>query len=157
MLASDARLAKAGAERLGEGMSAARFTVARASSRSAPAEWRIDIRAGHHDLISDENPHLGGQDAGPAPYELLLAALSACTSITLRMYAARKEWPLERLEVQLRYVREGEADWVEREIVLRGPLSSEQKARLGEIAERTPVTLTLKGGVEIRTELREGS
>lgn len=136
-------------------MSAARFTVARASAQTAPTDWRVDIRAGHHDLVADENPHLGGQDVGPAPYELLLAALSACTSITLRMYAARKAWPLEGVEVQLRYVREGDADWIEREIAVQGALAPEQRTRLGEIAERTPVTLTLKGGVEIRTQLRD--
>jgi putative redox protein len=136
-------------------MSAARFTIARASSKSAPVDWRTEIRAGHHDLIADEHPPQGGQDAGPAPYELVLAGLSACTSITLRMYAKRKGWPLESIEVQLRLSREDEAMWVDREIALQGPLAPEQVARLMDVAERTPVTLTLKNGVEIRTQLRE--
>ena len=93
-----------------------------------------------------------GRHAGRAPYDLVLAGLGACTAITLRMYADRKQWPLESVEVQLKTVREGDALRIERILVIAG-LDDEQKARLADIAERTPVTLSLKNGMPIRTSL----
>jgi putative redox protein len=111
---------------------------------------RIDL--GAHALSADEPPSRGGGDAGPAPYEMLLASLGACTAITLRMYADRKEWPLESLEVQLRLHGIGETLRIERVLAPIG-LDAEQAARLAEVAEKTPVTLTLKRGVPIETRL----
>jgi putative redox protein len=114
-----------------------------------------EITAGAHKLISDEPREVGGSDAGPDPYSLLLAALGACTSMTLQLYAKRKEWPLEKVEVSLRHSRihakdcetcatkEGKLSRIERYISLTGPLSDEQKARLLEIAQRCPVHQTL--------------
>jgi putative redox protein len=128
--------------------------MARAHARIAEARYRVDIRAGTHELVADEGRTLGGADAGPAPYELLLAALGACTSITLKMYAERKEWPLEALEVELAYLTSGDAMRIDRRLKVEGPLDEAQRARLAEIAERTPVTLTLKSGVEIVTTLK---
>ncbi|MEI9929091.1 MAG: OsmC family protein [Rhizomicrobium sp.] len=98
-------------------------------------------------------PKLGGADAGPAPYEYLLASLGACTAITLRMYAERKEWPLEALEVSLHYERKGDVQHIERTLHFTGALDEGQRTRLADIAERTPVTLTLKGGLAITTAL----
>jgi putative redox protein len=127
--------------------------MARAHARIGETRYRVDLKAGHHALMADEHPELGGQDAGPAPYELLLAALGACTSITLKMYAERKAWPLAGVDVGLVYVREGDAARIDRTLTLEGGLDETQRARLADIAERTPVTLTLKGGVEINTRL----
>ena len=101
--------------------------------------------------MADEPPALGGQGAGPAPYDLLLASLGACTAITLRMYADRKEWPLESLEVMLRLHGQDERR-IDRTLTISG-LDEAQKARLADVAERTPVTLTLKSGLPIDTHL----
>jgi putative redox protein len=132
--------------------------MARAHARIlAAARYRTDIRAGSHDLIADEGEALGGADAGPAPYELLLAALGACTSITLKMYAERKGWPLEALEVGLAWRKDGDAAHIDRRLTIEGPLDEEQRARMADIAERTPVTLTLKAGVQIVTHLKPAS
>lgn len=125
--------------------------MARAHARIGEARYRVEIRTGDHDLIADEGPALGGQDLGPAPYDLLLSALGACTAITLKMYAERKGWMLEALEVDLHYRRDGDLQAIDRRLRMKGDLDATQKARLAEIAEKTPVTLTLKGGVPILT------
>jgi putative redox protein len=115
-------------------------------------KYATSIDFGTRGLIADEPAERGGSDAGPAPYELLLASLGACTAITLRMYADRKQWPLESAEVQLRLHGQGPTLSIERVLILKG-LDPEQNARLAEIAERTPVTMTLKNGVSIDTRL----
>jgi len=124
-----------------------------------------EIRVGEHAMVADEPRDVGGQDRGPGPYGFLLAALGACTSMTLRMYARRKAWPLERVVVRLRHgrihakdcedceTRNGHVDEIEREIEIAGPLSAEQKARLLEIADRCPVHRTLHAEVKVRTRL----
>jgi putative redox protein len=127
--------------------------MAHARSISGGAKWRTDISAGPHTLVADEPPALEGANAGPAPYELLCSALTACTSITLRMYAARKDWPLERIEVDVHFGKTGETARIDRTLRLFGPLDENQRARLADIAERTPVTLTLKSGAPIATTL----
>lgn len=116
--------------------------------------YAVTLSAGRHTLTADEPPALGGRNAGPAPYELLLASLGACTAITLRMYAERKQWPLQSLRVELHYRKEGERGRIDRALTIDGDLAPEQRARMAEIAERTPVTLTLKAGVDIHTALR---
>jgi uncharacterized OsmC-like protein len=125
-----------------------------------------DIRIGRHQLWSDEPIAVGGTDQGPSPYELLAAAIGACTSMTLRMYAQRKGWPLQRVITTLRHdkihaqdcadceTKEGRIDRVEREITLEGPLDEAQKKRLLEIAERCPVHRTLSGEVHVVTRLK---
>lgn len=122
--------------------------------------------AGRHRVTADEPPDLGGEDAGPGPYEFLLAALGACTGMTLRLYAGRRGWPLEQVEIHLehsrRYVEdcrdcpEGEPylDHIAKEIVLSGPLTPEQVSRLGEIAERCPVNRTLHRSVRTSQSVR---
>jgi uncharacterized OsmC-like protein/pimeloyl-ACP methyl ester carboxylesterase len=123
------------------------------------------VRAGRHLLLADEPLSAGGADAGPGPYDYLLAALGACTAMTLRMYADRKGWPLEGATVRLRHGRvhaadcadcvtkEGRIDQIERELELTGPLDPEQRARLVEIADRCPVHRTLHGEIHVRTTL----
>jgi putative redox protein len=92
---------------------------------------------------------------GRLPFSLLLSALGACTAATLKMYAERKGWPFEGLDVSLTYIRSDHGDRIERQLDPKGPLDDAQRARLADIAERTPVTLVIKGGVAIDTRLVE--
>lgn len=130
-----------------------RIIVARAHARTGPQDYRTELQAGTHRLTADEPPARGGADAGAAPYELLLSSLAACTAITLRMYARRKGWDLAAVEVDARLLKQGNQSHVERTLTLHGELAPAQRERLLEISEKTPVTLTLKAGVEIRTAL----
>ena len=125
------------------------------------AGLRQEITAGRHALVADEPAAAGGEDAGPDPYALLLAALGACTAMTLKMYAARKRWPLLGVTVELTHSRvhaedcvgcedaAAKVDRVARTIRVSGPLDAAQVARLGEIARRCPVHKTLTAGVEV--------
>jgi putative redox protein len=126
--------------------------MARVTASIAAARYRVSIRAGGHELVADEGPGIGGRDEGPGPYDLLLASLGACTAITLKMYGERKGWPLEGVDVALSF-HHGEKGRIDRRLTLRGGLRDEQRSRLAEIAERTPVTLTLKSGVDIDTRV----
>ncbi|GAA2773855.1 OsmC family protein [Mycolicibacterium pallens] len=122
------------------------------------------ITAGPHQLFADE-PLPIGDDEGPTPYDLLLAGLGACTSMTVRMYANKKGWPLERVEVSLRHKRihaedcaecETKKGWIshiDRTITLVGDLDDSQRERLLAIAERCPVHQTLTSEVDIATSL----
>lgn len=112
------------------------------------------ITAGHHVLGADEPQTVGGNDTGPDPFELVLAGLGACTVMTIRMYADRKQLPMEKIEVRLRRLQRVTADrepkdMFERVIVLEGDLTPEQRERLLEIAERCPVSQMLKRGSDI--------
>ena len=125
--------------------------MAHGTARIGKDHDRTEINVSGHELIGDEGPGLGGKNLGPAPYDFLLAGLGACTAITLRMYADRKGWPLESVDVGLRLLSK-DGLRVDRVLTIAG-LDDEQKARLADIAERTPVTLTLKGGLPIDTRL----
>lgn len=128
--------------------------------------YRTEILAGAHRLIADEPVAVGGSGTGPSPYDYLVSALGACTSMTLRMYADRKEWPLESIVVRLKHrkvhardcseceSKSGRIDVVEREIELRGPLDAEQRERLLEIADRCPVHRTLHSEIRVETRLK---
>jgi uncharacterized OsmC-like protein/fermentation-respiration switch protein FrsA (DUF1100 family) len=133
-------------------------------------KFQQEVRVGSHRLIADEPREVGGLDSGPGPYDLLLAALGACTAMTLRLYAERKALPLERVTVHLTQAKihaadceacetkEGMIDRIERAITLDGVLDDTQRSRLMEIADKCPVHRTLTSEVEIRTrELREPS
>jgi putative redox protein len=117
------------------------------------------IVSGRHRLTADEPVPRGGSDSGPAPHELLLASLGACTSITLRMYAGRKDWELGKITVGLRYTpaSENQKAHIERRLSFSKPLRHEQTQRLLEIAGNTPVTLMLMAGVAIDTSIIETS
>ena len=122
-----------------------------------------DVVIGSHRLRADEPRDAGGDDTGPSPYGYLAAALGTCTSMTLRMYADRKQWPLERVSVTVAHDRihaadceecetkTGRIDRFDRTLRLSGPLSAEQRQRLIEIADRCPVHQTLHGPVQVRT------
>ena len=126
------------------------------------------IHAGRHHLSADEPVAVGGTDTGPNPYELLLSALGACTTITLRMYADRKQWPLEGVRATLRHRKvhardcedceseTGYVDRIERELTFEGPLDEAQRKRLLEIADMCPVHKTLHSEVVVDTrEVKE--
>jgi uncharacterized OsmC-like protein/alpha-beta hydrolase superfamily lysophospholipase len=122
-----------------------------------------EITAGAHRFRADEPVTAGGGDSGPNPYDLLLAALGACTAMTLRLYAERKALPLDRVTVKLRHAkihaadcatceaREGMIDHIERGILLEGTLDADARARLLEIADKCPVHRTLTSEIDITT------
>ncbi|OYV45334.1 MAG: osmotically inducible protein C [Burkholderiales bacterium 21-58-4] len=129
--------------------------------------FRTEVYAGSHHLLADEPKDVGGTDAGPSPYGYLTAALGACTAITVRMYADRKQWPLDSVMVRLTHAKihaedcadcdrpSSLIDKFERQIELRGVLSPEQKQRLMEIADKCPVHKTLQSKVQIETRLKQ--
>ena len=125
--------------------------IAHVTAEIGGVAYKVSIGQGRHQLTADESKALGGQDAGPSPFGLLLCSLGACTSITLKMYAERKGWPLESLVVDLRYFMKDKEGRIERALRVAGNLTDEQRARLADIAERTPVTLAIRGGVPIST------
>lgn len=127
--------------------------MAHAKASIGTTNYVVSIEAGHHQLQADEPDKLGGRDVGPAPYELLCSALCACTAITLRMYANRKQWPLRAVHVEVHFKQNGNEAGIERVLNLEGDLEQQQRTRLADIAERTPVTLTLKQGLAITTTL----
>ncbi len=121
------------------------------------------IEVGSHRLDADEPVSFGGADSGPSPYDLLLAALGSCTSMTIGLYARKRGWPLENITVSLRHskihaadcdnceTKEGKIDRIERDIQLTGSLTDEQRAKLMEIADRCPVHQTLTSEINIKT------
>ena len=131
------------------------------TARIGKSGFHTNINAASHHMISDEPASVGGSDRGPTPYEYLLAGLGACTAMTLRVYADRKQWPLENAIVELRSGRSHEKDCekcetekvgigtIERRITLEGPLTDEQRTRILQIAERCPVKQTLERGIRI--------
>jgi putative redox protein len=130
------------------------YKVAEATVTTGTERYHVDIQARRHALAADEPVDHGGADTGPPPFGLLLSGLGACTAITLRMYADRKDWPLDGVDVQLTYtVQDRATRWIDRAITVRGPLDDDQRAKLAQIAEKTPVTRAVRAGTEIRTTL----
>jgi uncharacterized OsmC-like protein len=133
--------------------------------RGEASGFAQEIQAGSHQMKSDEPLSAGGTDTGPSPYDLLLAALGSCTSMTVSMYARRKAWPLETVTITLRHSRihaadcadcetkEGFLDRIERDIQLTGALTPEQRAKLLEISNKCPVHRTLISEIDIKTRL----
>ena len=126
-------------------------TVLVSENRLGP--YQQSVRVGRHRLTADEPVSLGGEDAGPAPMDLLLAGLGACTSITLRMYAERKHWPLTAVRVALQHDKlddgGGSVDRITRVITLEGELTLEQRDRLLAIANKCPMHRTLQASTRI--------
>jgi uncharacterized OsmC-like protein len=133
------------------------------SARTGSEGYRTDVIVRGYTFVADEPASAGGTEGGPTPYDYLLAALGACTAMTLRMYASRKGWPLEEAVVRLRNARSHAADCancdtqavgirrLERQVELKGPLTDEQRTRLLAIADRCPVKQTIERGVRIET------
>ena len=117
--------------------------------------YQVEVRAGGTSFLADEPVAFGGLGSGPNPYDLLGAALGSCTAMTVRLYAERKAWPLERVTVLVDHVRSGlgARDHFNRKINLEGPLDAAQRTRLLEIANRCPVHGTLERGSEVQTTL----
>ena len=130
--------------------------------RGNAAGFLQEVTSGKHHLRADEPVEVGGSDAAPGPYDYLLIALGVCTSMTVGLYARRKQIPLENITVSLSHSRihakdceecetkEGMLDRIETQIELSGPLTPEQRAKLMEIAEKCPVHRTLKSEINIR-------
>lgn len=126
-----------------------------------PRGYRVQLQARQHTFFADEPAAVGGSDTGPTPYEHLLAALGSCIAITLRMYADRKGWPLDGVQVRLRPAQPHAPDCesceasevgptrIERDVELMGALSDEQRNRLLQIAERCPVKQVLERGIRV--------
>jgi putative redox protein len=125
-------------------------------SETGLGRLQVAARTASASFLIDEPQSVGGLGSGPNPYDLMSAALGACTSMTLRLYAERKGWPLMRVQVSVLHHRASlEArDLFERTISLEGPLDEEQRARLLAIAERCPVHRTLDRGSDVLTILR---
>jgi putative redox protein len=127
------------------------------------AGFAQEIEIGSHELYADEPVSFGGTESGPSPYDLLLAALGSCTSMTIGFYARKRRWPLENITVSLRHSRihaadceecetkEGKIDRIELDIQLIGSLTDEQRAKLIEIAGKCPVHQTLTSEINIKT------
>ena len=118
-------------------------------ARTGAGAYGQTIEVGPHRLAGDESVGNGGNDTGPAPHELLLAALASCASMTAKAYAAHKGLPLRAVEVHVRGRREDDAFVIQRHIALDGDLDAIQRARIMEIAERCPVARTLSGTIRI--------
>lgn len=128
-------------------------------AENGQGRYQQEIQAGNHRLLADEPVAVGGGDAGPAPFDFVMAGLGACTSMTLRMYAERKAWPLTAIRVELRHSRieidGNEHDRISRQITLEGDLSPEQRQRLLDIAGKCPVHRALSRAMVLECRLAE--
>lgn len=129
-------------------------STTQASATIAAVPYQTTLNAASHQWIADEPAEVGGGNTGPTPMEMLLASLGACTSITLKMYANRKQWPLESVHVELQMTT-GDGTQIQRKIALSGALSDEQRARLLQVANACPVHKVLTGSVQVDSTLVE--
>jgi putative redox protein len=129
--------------------------IAEISAQLGEKDYFMELRNDNHVWHADEPTELGGTNQAPNPYELLLSSLSSCSAITMKMYANRKDWPLEGVEIKCDLVKADAASpsWIVRKIKLSGPLDEDQKARLIQIADLCPVHKMLSSGIKIQTNL----
>jgi putative redox protein len=121
------------------------------TARWADGPFAQDIQIAGHRLIADEEKDKGGEDRGPGPHELLLAALASCTAMTLKVYAERKGWPLQNVSVTVNGATTDAGFVITRQLDMTGALDGDQRQRLIEIADKCPVHKTLSGKVTIQT------
>jgi putative redox protein len=117
---------------------------------TGPLQQVIEI--GPHRILTDVKPEFGGADSGPEPHDILAAALAACTTLTVSLYAKRKGYPLDEIKVSIKHGQEGAAYGLHRTIEYVGALDDETKARLTDVANKCPVHKTLSGTIQITTE-----
>lgn len=125
--------------------------VTQVSATLEGPNYRVLLDDGHHTWLGDEPESVGGGDRGPTPFALLLSSLGTCTAITLKMYAERKGWPLERIEVKLAFSTNADGSTIDREVAVFGTLDDTQRERLLQIANACPVHKVLSKPIEIRT------
>src|SRR6478752_8946588 len=116
--------------------------------------YRTELITNGHDLIADEPEEVGGKNLGPGPGEFLMVSLVSCTAITVRMYADRKQWSLEKVRVEVSTEKMDKTTIFIRHVYLEGALDDEQRSRLFQIANACPVHKVLSNPIEIKTELR---
>jgi putative redox protein len=116
--------------------------------------YRTDLTNGNHRIVADEPESVGGTDKGLAPRELLHASLASCASITMRMYANRKEWPVEEIDVWVEPMlnTETETMYLRKKIAIKGDLDEKQLLRMKQISDKCPIQKLLKNSIEIQTE-----
>ena len=139
------------------------------ASLDKEAAFTTEMKVGRHRLTADEPEDFGGNDFGPSPYALVSAGLAACTAMTLQLYAKRKEWDLQNVEIHISHGKDhamdseqceeqgAKIDVFHREVKLRGNLNEDQRAKFLEIADKCPVHRTLHGRIEVRTKLADNS
>jgi putative redox protein len=132
-------------------------TILASATVDGEAGYAQKVTTSGHEIAADEPVRRGGTNTGPSPFELMLASLGACTAITFRMYAERKQWNLGALQVKLRLIKDGDTQHIERTIHVSGALDADQQTRLLEIADKTPVTKALAPGIPIQTTLDAGA
>jgi len=130
------------------------------TSHLGETPWQVDLANGRQHWQADEPAELGGGDTAPTPFELLLSSLGACTAITLKMFAARKQWPLQDVDVQLSLNPDSApaagSNLIQRRVTLHGPLDEAQRTRLLQVANACPVHKLLTGTIEVETALSDG-
>jgi len=130
-----------------------KFVTPSVSASIGATDFQVSLSDGQHDWIADEPSTHGGADTGPTPHSLLLSSLGACTSVTLKMYAKHKAWPLEAVHVTLTLDTTPEGTVIDRQILLTGELDNTQRERLLEIANACPVHKILSGAIMIHSGL----
>lgn len=116
------------------------------------SDFAVSIDVSGHKITGDEPKDAGGKDLGPAPYDLLTAALGECTAMTVRWYALREKWPLEKVEVKLTFQKIDKVGVFEKQVIVHGDkLTDDQRQKLIDVAAKCPVQRTLEGKVEIKT------
>ena len=127
--------------------------IASISASLGSTDFLTKLTNDTHDWMADEPIELGGTNQGPNPYELMLSALSSCSAITMKMYANRKQWPLEGVDIQCDLVKPepGSASYIQRKISLKGPLDREQTDRLLQIADLCPINKMISNNIAVTT------
>jgi len=127
-------------------------TITAHVSETGESDYAVSIDVSGHKITGDEPEDAGGKDLGPAPYDLLTAALGECTAMTVRWFALQQKWPLDKVEVKLTFQKIDKVGVFEKQVIVHGDaLTDDQRQKLIEIAAKCPVQRTLEGKIEIKT------